>query len=428
MEKKIRFTFLISFILVLNLITLPPININTSAMNINGNILYVGCDDVDCYTSIQSAINDAKSGDTIYVFDDSSPYFETIVIDKSLNIVGENKDTTIIDGRNNGNVVYISADRVNVSNFTIQAGGNNAGIVINSDENFIINNNFYDNYYGIKIASAHYNIVEKNNIENCEFANYIFDSTNNEIFENILNYNTIGLNLLQNSNENNIYRNAISFSEEAINIDRSSYNNIFWNLLTDNTYGIYSIGSSYNKIFNKNQIIDNIYAIYLDDSDYFSIYDNIISNNEKYGIYFIDSMRANIHENSIKNNEYGIYLDGSSSNNIYWNDIKNNINGIYFSYSSNNDFYLNNVENNFQFGIYIFFSSSLKLSYNNFISNYVSAYFKQSFLSFNSWKKNYWDDWSGNGAHRIYGEIDDFILIEDWFMFDRRPVENPYIL
>jgi nitrous oxidase accessory protein len=397
-------------------------------MNISRNILYVGCDDVDCYDSIQSAINDAISGDTIYVFDDSSPYFENIIVDKSLNIIGENKETTIINGRNNGNVVYISADGVNISNFTIQSGGNNAGIVINSDENFIINNYFFNHYYGIKISSAHYNKIENNNIENCEFAHYVFDSTDNEIYENILKHNTIGLKLLQNSNENNIYRNVISFSQEAVSIDHSSYNNIYWNLLTDSDYGIHSIESSYNKIYNKNQIIDNIYAIYLDRSDYFSIYDNTISNNEKYGIYLIDSMRANIHENIIDNNEYGLFLDSSSGNNIYWNDVKQNINGIYYSYSPNNDFYLNNVEDNFQFGIYIFYSSRLKLSYNNFISNYVSAYFKQSFFSFNSWKKNYWDDWSGNGAHRIYGEIDDFILIEDWFMFDRRPVENPYLI
>ena len=60
------------------------------------------------------------------------------------------------------------------------------------------------------------------------------------------------------------------------------------------------------------------------------------------------------------------------------------------------------------------------------ISNYVSAYFKQSFINFNSWNKNYWDNWGGNGFHRIYGDIDGFILIEDWFMFDLRPVEIPY--
>ena len=84
--------------------------------------------------------------------------------------------------------------------------------------------------------------------------------------------------------------------------------------------------------------------------------------------------------------------------------------------------------NNFQFGINMLFCVNSKISYNNFISNYVSAYFKQSFINFNSWNKNYWDDWGGNGFHRIYGDIDGFILIEDWFMFDMRPVEIPYII
>ncbi len=427
--KKIHhFSLIFSIMLFLSINNISIIHPNAEVISFTGNILFVGCDDEECYDTIQSAINDAQSGDTIFVFDDSSPYLENIVIDKTLKIIGENKETTIIDGRNNGNVIYISGDGVNISNFTIQNGGNDAGILINSDGNLILNNNLFNSYNGIKLASAHYNLLEKNKIENCNFAQYVFDSTDNDFIENILKNNEVGFGLVQNSNENKIYRNVVSFSEEAVKIDHSSYNEIYWNLLTDNEYAIYSSESSYNKIYNKNQMINNIFGIYLVESNYFSIYSNIITNNEKYGVYLLDSTNTDIHENSIENNEYGILIEDSSNNDIYWNDIKHNINGIYNRYSSNNDFYLNNIENNFQFGINIYFSSKLKISYNNFISNYNSAYFKQSFFSFNSWKKNYWDDWGGFGAHRIYGEIDDFILIEDWFMLDMRPVDDPYVI
>ena len=39
----------------------------------NGNTLYVGGTGEGNYTCIQNAINDAVNGDTIFVYDDSSP-------------------------------------------------------------------------------------------------------------------------------------------------------------------------------------------------------------------------------------------------------------------------------------------------------------------------------------------------------------------
>jgi len=62
------------------------------------NWLYVGGSGPGNYTTIQSAINAASPGDTVFVYDDSSPYLETLVIPTSLSLIGENKQTTIIDG------------------------------------------------------------------------------------------------------------------------------------------------------------------------------------------------------------------------------------------------------------------------------------------------------------------------------------------
>ena len=45
-----------------------------------GTILYVGGDGPGNYTKIQDAIENATSGDTIFVYDDSTPYFETLMI------------------------------------------------------------------------------------------------------------------------------------------------------------------------------------------------------------------------------------------------------------------------------------------------------------------------------------------------------------
>ena len=90
----------------------------------SGKTLYVGGSGPGNYTKIQDAIDEASDGDTVFVYDDSSPYYEKLVVDKSINLIGEDKYTTIIDGRNSGVVVQITADRVNISEFEIQNGYN----------------------------------------------------------------------------------------------------------------------------------------------------------------------------------------------------------------------------------------------------------------------------------------------------------------
>ena len=61
--------------------------------------LYVGGVNPGNYSKIQDAINDSVDGDTVYVFDDSSPYYENIIVDKSINLIGEDKNTTVIHGQ-----------------------------------------------------------------------------------------------------------------------------------------------------------------------------------------------------------------------------------------------------------------------------------------------------------------------------------------
>ena len=63
-----------------------------------GNTLYVGGSGPGNYSTIQEAIDDSSDGDTVFVYDDSSPYYEFVEINKSIDLIGENKDTTIIDG------------------------------------------------------------------------------------------------------------------------------------------------------------------------------------------------------------------------------------------------------------------------------------------------------------------------------------------
>jgi len=400
---------------------------NLGVGNSLGDTLYVGGNYPGRYSTIQSAIDAAKSGDTIYVYDESSPYYENIVIAKSLNLVGENRDTTIIDGGGSGNVVFMTADRINISGFTIRNSGNYAGISVNSDYNIIFDNIFSSNGYGIQFEYSHNNVVSVNKIMNGNYGVYLYDSYEINIYENTITDNSIiGIQLRQNSKDNVIYGNSITNNGQGINLNISSYTDIYWNIITGSRYGIYSDESSNNDIHDDNIITDNIYGIYFYHSSMTNIYNgNTIANNDNCGIYLHDSFNINIRENDIKNNEYGINLDVSSDNDIYWNNIRYNKYGIYLSYSSNNNIYLNNIEDNYQIGLHIFFSTNSRIIYNNFIDNYNPAYFKQKLFSFNTWKNNYWDSWNGAGSYRIDGDLEG-IISRSWRNFDRRPVNQPY--
>ena len=61
----------------------------------SNNIIYVDDDGTADYTRIQDAIDNASDRDTIYVY--SGIYYELINVDKSLDIIGEYNNTTIID-------------------------------------------------------------------------------------------------------------------------------------------------------------------------------------------------------------------------------------------------------------------------------------------------------------------------------------------
>ena len=118
--------------------------------NTRGNISYVGGSGYGNYSKIQYAIDNASDGDTVFVYDDSSPYEESIVVDKSINLIGEDRNTTFINGSTWGKgIVYINADWTNFSGFTIQnIYDYETGIYLNSNYSTITGNNIVDfNYF-----------------------------------------------------------------------------------------------------------------------------------------------------------------------------------------------------------------------------------------------------------------------------------------
>ncbi|MCK5459467.1 MAG: right-handed parallel beta-helix repeat-containing protein, partial [Thermoplasmatales archaeon] len=117
------------------------------------------------YQHMGDAIENATEGDTIYVF--NGTYYENILVDKTLLITGENKNTTIIDGMYNEFIIKIIKDAVTIKNFTIRNSGgykNNAGVKIDAKDNLIVQCIFYRTKTGIYV-----NETTNNEINNCTF-------------------------------------------------------------------------------------------------------------------------------------------------------------------------------------------------------------------------------------------------------------------
>ena len=73
------------------------------------------------FDKIQEGIDVAISGDTVLV--GAGTYYEQVTVNKSLSLVGENKNVTVIDGNGSSEVVTVWADNVVITGFTIRNGG-----------------------------------------------------------------------------------------------------------------------------------------------------------------------------------------------------------------------------------------------------------------------------------------------------------------
>ena len=75
---------------------------------------------LDHFNSIQEGIDVCMEGGIVYVYDGT--YNESISINKTISIIGEDKETTIIDGNYEGDVIKITADGVIIEGFKIMHG------------------------------------------------------------------------------------------------------------------------------------------------------------------------------------------------------------------------------------------------------------------------------------------------------------------
>ena len=118
-------------------------------------------------TSIQSAIDSATSGDTIFV--EKGIYHEyDISINKSLTLIG--LDYPTVDAEENGFIFNVSADSVTISGFKLINVGKSytkdySAIHTHKINFFTIENNIFENpFFAIHIEKSHNGLITGNTI------------------------------------------------------------------------------------------------------------------------------------------------------------------------------------------------------------------------------------------------------------------------
>jgi len=307
-KNRLSKTLVMGIVVLFVVMSIAPISgiqidkkiINPSS---RGNILYVGGSGEGNYSSIQDAIDNTSEGDTVFVYDDSSPYYENLKVDKSISLKGENKETTVINGNDSEIVVNISSDNVILSGFTVLNYGNYSShtsiIFIESNYN-VISGNIIIVYrsYGIEIIYSEYTTISDN----------IITGNTSKSFSGIFIYE---------GKNNNISRNIIKNFLGGIAFGYSNNYSIYGNTLIDNRIGINPAGFSINDVISLNTISGSIFGIYaLNCFNYKIIKNNFIGNlrNAGFGYYLFELFVFGFKYKSIRNIRSTIKWDGN-----YWN-------------------------------------------------------------------------------------------------------------
>jgi parallel beta-helix repeat protein len=294
-----------------------------SHLSSRGTWLYVGGSGPGNYTKIQDAIDDAQSGDTVYVYDDSSPYIEYIVIKKGISLLGENEATTVIESFGWEVIMTIAADNVKVSGFTIRDGEYLE--ITSSDHVEIALNNITATQDGVIVTSSS-NVSIHNNVfyKNMHHALWLINSRDITVRDNRF-YPDI--DRAEKSGPNYDIMTFSGCTNCSI-LGNSFTSNPFWNsldcwassdcLIANNSFGMEQEWYGY------------------DITVWYGSTRNIICSNSMTNGISVDNSKDNI----IKNNQYlDISLESSSTGNVI---TENLIESCSLRASDNNSIYHNN--------------------------------------------------------------------------------------
>lgn len=324
------------------------------------------------YTTIQSALDAAQVGDTIVV--DGGEYRGPVEITNTVRLIGINNP--VIDGGGHGSIVFILADYVEFSGFTVRHTGLNlshedSAIIVQADYVLVADNIMEEVLYGIYFADANHGVARNNTVVG-------YDRDIAMRGDGIRVW--FSTDVLLEGNTVTDTRDILVWYANNITIRE--------NFFTGNRYAIHFMYSDRATI-DRNRFSGNHVGMYLMYSNGLHVLYNDLSYNRGpsgYGIALKDMDEVIIEDNWIAGNRVGLYIDNSPSRFEGYNQIQRNL----FAYND--------------IGVVTLPAVTRNVFQNNaFVENTQQAGTRgRGDLQGNTWSSdgvgNYWSDYAGFDA------------------------------
>jgi parallel beta-helix repeat protein len=230
-------------------------------------------------------------------------------VNKSVALIGQDRDSTIIDVTAG---LKVQSNNVSITGLTIFDGYD--GISLHANYCNISGNKIKQATHGI-VVIGNYNQITGNTFESIGLSSAIQLNYANE---NLIKTNYIescieGIQIWQNSNNNTITENTLNNCRDtAINFQYSNNNKLIGNTITNSGLGTSIYGSNHNSIYNNNYINNTIQfsaneeyyltfgnprSVNIISENYWSNYNGTHSNNDAIGDtpYIIDAYNQDNH-------------------------------------------------------------------------------------------------------------------------------------
>ena len=290
------------------------------------------------YRYITDGVLHAIDGDTVYVM--SGFYNETVVINKSIYLRGQQQETTIIDGHNIDSVVIVESPQVTIRRFTIRNSGGypeDAGIMVkanktsitectiyraragisvqNSSQTTIASSRFHTNGFGIFTSSSVYVTIDQCILYHNGAGVYLFNTTCATITRSYADTNGIGF-LCEQSSNIDILDSAARDNDDnegGMFFVNCQYVNIINCYLVHNGVGVNLVDSAACYLEACTFSLNTHFACKLLRSSSSILLKNcVFTENLRYGVYAENSMCSISWSNCFKNENFGLYAEASA--------------------------------------------------------------------------------------------------------------------
>jgi len=372
------------------------------------------------YSTIQEAIDNAVEGDTIIV--ESGTYKEALTIDKRLNIQGQSKDTTTIDGMSSSTAVYMenAAEDSKLSGFTITNASTGiepwngaeisdclihscssgaifaTSLTLTSSPSITIKDCIcHNNAYGISIWRAANILIENTYCYNNEENGIIIKESENVTLSSCITHNnTQGVNLRYVTNATVTGCTSYDNADDGIHLDYTDHTSIIdCETYNNSNDGITLSDSNHVKIedcdsHNNGDDGVNLWYSYSSKIASCNCYEN---SNDGFFLWYSDDallrscdsydngddgIELNTLENSritssnlYGNTDGGLILSHSDNIHVHGCDVYNHSTGIYMEYSHSNTLCNTTSHDNDNHGMYIYWTNFQYVSNSAFYNN-----------------------------------------------------------